>query len=135
VQEQATISPDGKWMAYRSTESGRGEIYVQPFPPTGGKWQVSSAGGSEPEWRGDGRELYYIQGSSQLVAVTLTASGNGLEAGKPAVLFEAPITGAYRRNRYVVTRDGSRFLVVTEQQTSQGAKVNVVLNWAAGLEK
>jgi serine/threonine protein kinase/Tol biopolymer transport system component len=135
VQEHAALSPDGKWMAYRSTESGRGEIYVQHFPPVGGKWQVSTAGGSEPAWRGDGKELYYIQGGSQLVAVAVSASGGGVEVGKPVVLFEAPITGAYRRNRFVVTRDGARFLIVTEQLNPQGAKFNVVVNWAAGLGK
>jgi Tol biopolymer transport system component len=134
-QDQAAISPDGKWIAYRSTESGRGEIYVQNFPPAGGKWQISTDGGYEPAWRGDGRELYYLQRDGKLMAVSFAASGASLEAGKPVALFAPPLTLVSRRNRYVVTRDGSKFLVVTEQQVQRPVKFNVVVNWAPGLGK
>ncbi|MEK7404638.1 MAG: hypothetical protein AAB225_05980, partial [Acidobacteriota bacterium] len=133
AQDQAQISPDGRWIAYRSTESGRPEVYVQAFPPSGGKWQVSTAGGTEPRWRGDGKELFYVAGT-KLMAVEVKASGSSFEAGAPKALFEARLVPDLRRNRFVVTADGKRFLVRTEAGDTS-SPITVVVNWPAALKR
>ena len=137
-QDQSAISPDGKWIAYTSNESGRREIYVQNFPPAGGKWQISSKGGSQPCWRGDGRELFYIQ-QNELMSVPVKGDAKGtakeFEAGTPSSLFQLQMTMLVRRNHYVVTRDGSRFLFLYSNTDTMQGPINVVVNWAAGLGK
>jgi len=109
----AQISPDGKWVAYASNESGDWEIYVTTFPSAQGKWQVSRGGGSEPRWRGGGNELYYIGPSEMLMAVPIEAAGS-FSSGSPAPLFQirarAPISSTDLFT-YDVTKDGKRFLV------------------------
>jgi Tol biopolymer transport system component len=133
TQDQAQLSPDSRWIAYRSTESGGSEVYVQTFPPSGGKWQISTAGGVEPRWRGDGKELFYLAGN-KLMAVEVKAGPASFEAGIPKALFEAPVTSEMRRNRYVVTADGQRFLMLTPVG-EQSTPLIVVLNWTAGLKR
>jgi eukaryotic-like serine/threonine-protein kinase len=107
------ISPDGKWVAYASNESGEWEIYVTTFPSAAGKWQVSRGGGTEPRWRGDGKEIYYIGPTETLMAVTVE-TGGGLSSGAPIPLFQirgrAPISSTDLFT-YDVTKDGKRFLV------------------------
>jgi len=107
------ISPDGKWVAYASNESGEWEIYVATFPSAAGKWQISRGGGTEPRWRGDGKEIYYIGPTSTLMAVPVEAAGT-LSSGAPVPLFQirgrAPISSTDLFT-YDVTKDGKRFLV------------------------
>jgi eukaryotic-like serine/threonine-protein kinase len=133
---QARFSPDGRYVAYASDESGDFEIYVQTFPEHGGKWQVSTGGGRDPEWRRDGKELYFISGG-KLMAVDVNAAGPQFEAGTPKALFEAHLGGSSAVNPnaiYRVSADGQRFLAVTAaEQTS--SPVTVVLNWAADLKR
>ena len=107
------ISPDGKWVAYASDESGNWEIYVTSFPGAAGKWQVSRGGGTEPRWRGDGKEIFYIAPNGMLMAVPVT--GESIFAtGTPAPLFQihgrAPISSTDVFT-YDVAKDGKRFLV------------------------
>lgn len=129
----ARFSFDGRWVAYSSSESGTSEIYVQPFPGPGTKTRISTTGGRWPEWRGDGRELFYLAPDDRLMAVALTASGSTLEAGTPAPLFtlhyRPPIfnTGT----QYTVSPDGQRFLVNTILGEGETAPLTVVLNWKA----
>ncbi len=131
---QAQISPDGRWIAYASDESGTWEVYVQPFPAPGAKRAVSTGGGSEPQWRPDGRELFYLAADGNLMSVDVGA-GNGLELSRPRALFRTPvpISGEMntRRNHYAASRDGQRFLIsaTTEPQNS----ITVLVNWVAGL--
>jgi eukaryotic-like serine/threonine-protein kinase len=112
-QSNGQISPDGKWLAYASDESGSWEIYVTSFPSAAGKWQVSRAGGTEPRWRGDGKEMFYIGPTGILMAVPLSYE-NGFGTGAPAALFQihgrAPIS-ATDIFTYDVAKDGKRFLV------------------------
>ena len=102
AQDQARFSPDGRWIAYRSTESGRDEVYVQTYPPGRGKWEVSSTGGGEPFWRGDGRELFYMNGE-KLMSVDVNIAGDEFKSSTPKILFEKPMdpslggTGLLRR--------------------------------------
>jgi Tol biopolymer transport system component len=127
------FSPDGRWLAYQSNESGRGEIYVQAFPGPGGKWQVSSAGGVEPAWRADGKEIYYGAPEQKLMAVDITA-GESFQAGVPHPLFQArvqPVTNV--RNHYLPSADGQRFLLLAPLGRESLVPTTVVLNWNAEL--
>jgi eukaryotic-like serine/threonine-protein kinase len=131
----ARFSPDGKWIAYVSGESGRPEIYVQPFPGPGGKWQISTDGGIEPAWNRNGRELFYRSGT-KMMAVPVTTQPS-FSPGKPTMLFEGaylastfPLTGI----TYDVTNDGQRFLMVKPQEAS-ATQINVVVNWFEELKR
>jgi len=123
----AHCSPDRRWLAYTSDESGRPEIYVSSFPAAGGKWPISTGGGTQPRWRGDGTELFYLTPDRTLMSVHVgTGSTSTFEAGTAAPLF--PIRGT----SYAATADGRRF--VTNEPTSEAAPpVTVVLNWQAAL--
>ncbi len=134
AEVQGRLSPDGRWLVYTSNESGNVQIYVQPFPGPGGKWQVSNDGGSEPFWRGDGKELYYLSADRGLMAVSVDAA-SGFHTGTPRPLFHADVPGSYvTRNRYCVSGDGERFLLVSTRM-SELPPITVVLNWTAEIEK
>jgi Tol biopolymer transport system component len=134
------FSPDGKWVAYSSDESGTREVYVQGFAPDRvpavgvGKWTISTAGGDKPRWRRDGRELFYIALDGQMMAVPVNTSGGGFEPGVAVPLFQTNATGAFVP--YAVTPDG-RFLIntATEATRRHASPITVVLNWWAGLRK
>ena len=137
VENQGQFAPNGRWIAYCSNESGRSEVYVRGFSPdglaAGGKSQVSTAGGLEPQWRRDGKEIFYLSGSgSTLVAVDVKIGGVSFEAGSPKPLFEVRLAPLARRNRYVASRDGQRFLTVAPPEGGT-VPITVVLNWTAGL--
>ena len=131
---QGRLSPDGKWLAYASDESGRWQVYVQPFPPTGDTKTISADGGSEPRWRRDGRELFFLAADMRLMSVEL--SGGALSAGAPKPLFEtrAPLSGNPYRVNYAVSRDGRRFLVNAKVGERTRATLRVLQNWQALLE-
>jgi eukaryotic-like serine/threonine-protein kinase len=130
------FSPDARWLAYISNESGRYEIYVQPYPGPGGKWQISTEGGTEPLWNPNGRELFYRSGN-RMMAVDI-ATQPGFAAGKPRMLFEGPYmpTPGTTPN-YEVSRDGQRFLMLKPSEQAQAAptQINVVLNWFEELKQ
>jgi eukaryotic-like serine/threonine-protein kinase len=132
----AGFSPDGRWLAYMSDESGRYEIYVQPYPGPGGKWQVSTEGGTEPVWNPNGRELFYRSGDKMMVVDIATQPG--FAAGKPRILFEgryqpSPVQSA----DYDISRDGQRFLMLKPSESAEAAptQINVVLNWFEELKQ
>ncbi len=130
------FSADARWVAYQSNESGRFDIYVQAFPPSGGKWQISTAGGGAPMWRGDGREIFYQAAGDIFYAVAVRVAGAGMEIGLPEKLFQRRLThDARERNRWVVTRDGQRFLMNAPIDDAGSRTIQVVLNWAAGLRR
>ena len=128
VDTSAQISRDGRFIAYMSNESGRPEVYVMDFPKPTAKWKVSTAGGSEPRWRSDGRELFYLAGR-KLMAVDVRAAGATLEAGVPRALFEADLSPVAGRHRYVVSPDGQRFLIIAPAEQAGPTPLTVVLNW------
>jgi Tol biopolymer transport system component len=130
---QGQFSPDTRWVAYTSDESGTPEVYVRKFPDAAGKWQVSTRGGTQPRWRRDGKELFYLALDGRLMAVTVATSNNAIETGAPRELFNTGITGSFldRRNQYVVTRDGQRFLVNISAEDENSAPITVVLNWGS----
>lgn len=133
-EASGVVSPDGQWMAYISDESGRYEVYVESFPGHGGKRQVSTAGGAGPQWRRDGRELYYHAPDGKLMAISITG-GASFNAGAPVALFEFRATSNLSTPYYSVTRDGQRFLLSTIVETEPNAPLTAVVNWAAGVMK
>jgi dipeptidyl aminopeptidase/acylaminoacyl peptidase len=131
--QSSPLSPDGKFIAYSSTESKRFEIYIQDFPPTGKRWSISTAGGTNPQWRPDGKELFYIAGA-KLMAVDVKIGGSRLEPGIPHALFEAPFATA-GRNMFVPSRDGQRFLAILQVEHTGSPSITVELNWMSRLKQ
>jgi eukaryotic-like serine/threonine-protein kinase len=140
-EEQGRFSPDTRWIAYASDESGRSEIYVQPFPapPNGGsKIAISRDGGSQPRWRRDGKELFYSSLDGKLMAVDVT-EGPILKASVPEILFQVPVAqighneGGFQVLRWDVAPDGKQLLIDTATTSSE--HVTVVLNWTADMKK
>ena len=133
VERVAKLSPDGRFLAYISDDSGRPEIYVRPFPDGAGKWQASVIGGTQPRWRSDGKELYYVEGQGALMAVPV-ATEPGFTLGQPQQLFETPdlvrLGGA---PQYDVSADGQRFITIApvEDGDEEAAPptIRVVENW------
>ncbi len=136
--DQGQVSPDGRWIAYRSDETGRFEIYISSFPKPTGKLQISVAGGVTPRWRHDGKELYYLAPDRKLMAVELRETGGSLQAASTQPLFEIfstmYVSGA-GVNEYDVTGDGSRFVGESAITDETSAPLNLVVNWAAELKK
>jgi Tol biopolymer transport system component len=128
-----SFSPDGRWIAYTSNESGRTEVYVRPYPGPGGKWQISTEGGGEPVWNPKGRELFYRSGQ-KMMAVEYTEQPE-FSAGKPKMLFEGPYVPSPRSLAdYDVTPDGQRFLMLKNAEQRPG-EISVVLNWTEELKQ
>ena len=131
------FSPDGRWLAYVSNESSRDEVYVQPYPGPGGKWQISTEGGNEPVWNPNGRELFYRSGE-RMMAVDI-ATQPGFTAGKPRMLFKGQyVPTATTPANYDVSPDGQRFLMLkSDEQTSSSAATQIVVvqNWFEELKQ
>jgi len=132
-EENGQFSTDTKWIAYQSDESGRFEVYVQPFPGPGTRVQVSNNGGAQARWRRDGKELFYIALDGTLMAVPVRLSGNGqaLESGSPAPLFATHVGGPLQTNSrqpYMVAADGQQFLMNTITEEA-GFPITILLNW------
>jgi Tol biopolymer transport system component len=138
-EHTGVLSPDGRWLAYVSNESGRNEVYLRPFPAVDNKRMISGEGGEAPRWAADGSELYYRQGN-RMMAVPIEG-GSPLVIGRPIVVFE----GAYVKPegpgwegtgwQYDVTSDGQRFLMLDPQQDPTHGQINVVLNWFEELKR
>jgi eukaryotic-like serine/threonine-protein kinase len=137
------FSPDGRWVAYQSNESGPMQIYVRPFPGPGGQWQLSTTGGKQPRWRPDGKELFYVAPDARLMAVPIAAGADNqtLEAGAPVPLFSTRLAsganvpgGVMSRPQYAVASDG-RFLMNVAVEGAIAPPITVVLNWDAALKK
>jgi eukaryotic-like serine/threonine-protein kinase len=132
-EDNGVLSPDARFLAFRSNESGQSEIYVQEFPEARSKWQISPSGGRDPHWRADGRELYYRSPDSRLMAVPID-KGPSFAAGTPQPLFQARFAPIDARSLYRPSPDGQRFLVVAPRMGDVNPPAVVVLNWASALE-
>ncbi len=132
-ENQGEFSPDGRWIAYASNESGRYEVYVQPFPGPGGKWQISVAGGSMPVWRRDGKEIFYLAADRKVMAVPVRI-GDAFEPGTPVALFEARLKDDPDRH-YDVSADGQRFLLTTPLGDETAPPITLVQNWTSLLHQ
>ncbi|MBI2682145.1 MAG: protein kinase [Acidobacteriales bacterium] len=131
-ERAARFSPDGKWVAYSSDESGRYEVYQAPFPGGGRKWQVSNAGGSQPLWSKNGTELYYFAPDNTIMAVSVSSAGAEPRFGVPTALFKAPPRN-FNVSIYDVTRDG-KFLISSAPDEST-APLTLISNWPTLLQK
>jgi Tol biopolymer transport system component len=136
------LSPDSHWMAFTSDRSGQREVYVRPFPPADGEWTISIAGGEQPRWRGDGKEMFFEAADGKMMAVPVKAAAgtkSSFEVGTPVALFDAHM--ARNTNNvslgYDVTADGKRFLIDMTSGTgaTSSPPLTVVTNWNAGLKK
>ena len=130
------LSPDGRWLAYSSDESGRSEVYVRSFLEPGGRWQISTEGGAEPRWNPGGNELFYRRGE-EMWAVPVSAEPS-FQPGRPTLLFEGSFfeLGSSLHN-YDVSPDGKRFVMVQREEAleSISERLKVVLNWLDELER
>jgi len=129
MERSGVFSPDGRWVAYTSDESGRTEVYVQGFPERRGKWPVSGAGGTSPVWRADGKEIYWLAPGDTVTAASIGLQSSGVTVGKPEALFRLPDAGTHLQS----SRDGKQFLVVNPVAGAKDFPMVVVQNWAARL--
>ena len=132
---QGALSPDGRWLAAVSRESGRYQVYVSSFPALDARWQVSVGGGNWPRWRSDGRELFYISEEHILMSVAVQTEG-GFEPGPPQRLFSVPskeVAPTYP-HEYDVAAGGERFVVCQVAEHSARGSIGVIANWEALLE-
>jgi len=136
-EREARFSPNGRWIAYTSDETGPRELFVQSFPIGRGKWQISRGGAGPSKWRGDGKEIFYVSGGN-LMAVEVKTDGDTFEMGTPQILFDirgAPLPGALGGSAFDATSDGQRFLIGMAVQEATSSPITVVLNWAADLKR
>ena len=134
-ETRATFSPDGRWIAYQSDESGRLEVYIRPFPGPGGKWQVSTNGGSRPRWRRDGKELFYLGLDNKIMAADIKLGSATVDVGTVRASFPINPFGGAGRDIYDVTGDGQRFLVASPGSEESSSPVTLVVNWTAEIKK
>ena len=132
LETDPAFSPDGRWLAYQSNESGSPQVYVQPFPASGGRYQISHATGTEPRWRGDGKELFFLAADGTMMAAGVDTTKD-FRATVPQALFQ---TGIFSGNNhpYVVAKDGSRFLLPVSDRPANRS-ITVVVNWPSSIQK
>jgi len=135
MAKQAQLSPNGNYIAYNSTETGTNQVYVETFPEHQGKWQISTDGGFQPQWRADGKELFYLAGAKMTAVAVSTATGE-FQAGIPQPLFDTPgLPGSSTyRNSYIVSRDGQRFLLTASPRETTST-FEVLVNWPTLLKR
>ena len=135
LESGAQFSPDGRWVAYTSNESGRLEIYVRKFPASGGQWQVSNGGGAQAYWRRDGKELFYLSTDNKMMSVEVNGSSDTFEASIPKVLFDFRNASIGTFSQYAVSSDGQKFLLNDPIEENAPSPITVVLNWTTGLRR
>jgi serine/threonine-protein kinase len=131
-ERAGALSWDSKWIAYDSTESGRREVWIQPVPPNGSRRQVSSGGGFGPQWREDGRELFYVAADGQMMAVAITPGRT------PIVGAVTPLFQTLRREGaagFRVSPDGTRFLISRPPDLSETDPITVIVNWRSTIRR
>jgi Tol biopolymer transport system component len=137
-EQHPQVSPDSRWVAYTSNESGVNEVYVRPFPPDParvGTWLVSANSGQQPRWRRDGKELYYLAVDGSVMAIDIRTSPH-FESGVPNTLFRAPgMQSGLAGFRYAAHEDGKRFLLITQSQTAVSEPTTIVVNWVQALDR
>ena len=133
-QAGSRFAPDGRWLAYASDESGRLEVYVKAFPGPGGKWQISTAGGVTPEWRGDGKELYYLGLDNKVMAAAVRADST-FHAEPPVALFEMRPSDSPFASNFEASADGQKFLLNASATDEGSPPFSLIVNWRAASDK
>ena len=133
--QMGKFSPDGHWVAYVSSDSGAEEVYVAPFPGPGSRIQVSSGGGSQPRWRGDGQELFYLSPELKMMAAQVTAAAGDFRVGSVQTLFTFSALGGVPGYLYDVTADGQKFIIAQDFQLTSTVPLTLVTNWFAELKQ
>ena len=134
-EDHARFSPDGRFIAYSSDESGKYEVYVQTFPASCSKWQISTGGGAQPHWRRDGKKLFYISPERKVMAVDIKTDSSTFEVGAPKALFQTRLPGYPNpRNYYDVSADGQRFRINNLPKEVTSTPISVVINWTNDLK-
>ena len=129
------FSPDGKWIVFQATDTGRPEIYVMPYPALDGKWQISVKGGVQPQWRRDGKEIFFVDFDGTIMGVEIK-SFHPFAAGNPVPLFLSPIIATRSSpTEYDVSADGKRFLINSRIEDVKEVPLVLVNNWQVGLKK
>ena len=131
-EREGRFSPDGRWIAYVSSEPGTLQVFVQAFPAAGPKWQISTDGGHQPRWRSDGRELFFLSEAREVMAVPIATRSGSLTAGTPQRLFATTAASFAERNGWDAAPDGQTFLV--NSVPIQRAPITVVVNWLQGVD-
>jgi hypothetical protein len=136
LMDQLAFSPDGQWVTYNSIESGQWEVYVARFPSMTDARQISNGGGCQPLWRGDGKELFYLTRSGQMMSVPLTLAQT-LTASAPKMLFQTSFNPSCSSSQYAVARNGQKFFLPEPQSTGPATRqpIHIVTNWQATLRK
>ena len=128
--DETRFSPDGRWLVYNAADSGRQEVYLIPLPPTGERWQLSLDGGAQGRWRQDGKVVFYLAGSGDLMAVDVETSGSGRpRIGRPRALFNTGLAMSPNIDQYAPNANGTRFLLRRPQAADDTAQLNVIVNW------
>jgi Tol biopolymer transport system component len=127
--DQMQLSPDGRWLAFNASVTDRHEVYVTPVPPTGERIQISTAGGTSPRWRDDGRELYYLDPEGRLMVVTIDAREGRLEVSRPAALFQTPIEAPTYNEDHYAPGPGGRSFLFQLPLTQPDVRVTLLVNW------
>ncbi len=135
LESSGMLSPNGRWVAFHSNASGERQVVVQSVASDGGLYQISTDGGLEPRWRGDGRELFYVSPDDELMAVDIAVDGDALQVGIPHRLFQVAFKTQPQRNVFDVTADGQKFLVNALVDGAGSVPITWVLNWTAELEQ
>ena len=130
-ESNGVFSPDGRWLAYESNETGQSEIYIRPLPGPGNAVKVSDSGGTSPVWSSDGREIYYVSGNNQTMSARVTAGRSNIEVTSTAVLF----TRTALMSEYDVFPDNKRFLVNRTIEPTETDPVTLVINWTRKLKE
>jgi len=132
-ERSGVFSPDGKWIAFSSNKSGRREIYVRPFAGKAPEVQISTTGGVQARWRGDGKELFYLNPTGRLMAVGIKTTASVIIPGSPTPLFSIHAFGAFEslNTAYDASADGQRFLVLTSTDAMAPAPIKLILDWKA----
>ncbi len=133
-EDHPVFSPDGKWIAYESNESGPVQVYVRPYPASSAQYMVSRNGGAMPQWRNDGKELFFLSLDGTMMSADINTTSN-FEAGVPRTLFPTGVAFTGNRRQYAVAKDGKRFLVIVPEQRTSPAPITVVINWLAALQR
>ena len=140
IETNGVFSPDGRWFAYQSGESGQTQVYVQPFPTTGSKFQISSSGGVNPIWRPDGKELFFLSPDSTMMVAAVDTAGE-FQHGVSEALFQVPTLASSLASspasakHYAVTKDGRKFLVNAIEQRSRIMPLTVIVNWLGAVQR